>query len=698
MGKIVDVPGHGPVEFPDSMDDAAIVAAIKKNPAPASKPRDVTQDMSRTEKFMAGAGKAVVDTARGAGQAAREWMDTLVTPQNLTHMITGGKTPTMADTMKLPTRADIDESKKIDANLMNDGWGMAGNVTGNVAMALPLARIKGASTVPGGGLIGALQGAMQPVGTDDSRSLNTVIGGAAGAAVPAAIRAAKVLRAGLVDPFTTDGRTKIAASVIKRAAADPAAVADKLRTARGATPGFNLTAGQAADDAGVGALERTVRATDPAGFDAVDKSQRGALVDALRGIAKTPEDRAAAVAAVEKQSKNLYGEAFKENVDVTPTLTRLAARPSMAKAESRAMGLADEMGIPYQARLKDMRPQYVPVKEHINPSSVEAFEEIPSKLIPLGQRQLPDARVLPKRAPMDYTQQVDRVIPIGKSAPEYFEVPGQRIAKTLTISPEPRPPTMLEIPPVDSVPVRDMHTLKMGMDALLSDPTSGIAKREAAAVMATRNKLLDQLPESYQQARLGHIEMNKPVNQMDIGTELYNRFTPALADQGGTPFKSTASAYANALRNGDKLAANVTGLKSAKLESIMEPAQMDVLHGIAKDSATQAAAESIGKGAGSDTVQKISMSNLAAEAGIPNWMASVARVPGGWAKRAGDVVYGSSDEQIRGRLSELLRNPEEAAKAMAAAGASPSKIAQFLRMGAQSQVLALPASANALEK
>lgn len=632
MGKIVDVPGHGPVEFPDNMDDAAIVAAIKKNPAPASKPRDVTQDMSRTEKFMAGAGKAVVDTARGAGQAAREWMDTLVTPQNLTHMITGGKTPTMGDSMGLPTRTDIDEVKKLDANLMNTGWGMAGNVTGNVAMALPLARIKGASTILGGGIIGAGQGALQPVGTDDSRAQNMVVGGAAGAAVPAAIRAAKVLRAGLVDPFTSAGQTKIAASVIKRAAADPVAVTEKLRTARGATPGFNLTAGQAADDAGVGALERTVRATDPAGFDAVDKSQRGALVDALRSLAKTPEDRAAAVAARDSAVKPLYATAKSTVVDGDPAIEALLKRPSMNAAQQRAATIAAERGDNFA--ISAGRPE----------------QTVASGLL--------DAQ-------------------------------GNPMQQTIAATPAKLGGTAL-------------HDLKMGLDDAIGSPgTGGMQGAERNAAMGTKDEfaqwLENKIP-AYAQAKSTYADMSRPINQMDIGSELSKRFTPALADQGGLPFKSTAGAYANALRNGDQLARNVTGMGGASLDAIMEPAQLQLLQGVAKDSATKAAAESIGRGAGSDTVQKISMSNLAAEAGVPNWMANVARVPGGWAKRAGDVLYGSSDEQIRGRLSELLRNPDQAAQALSAAGMPPSKIAEFLRLGAQTQAIALPASANALEK
>lgn len=626
MGKIVDVPGHGQVEFPDNMDDAAIVAAIKKNAAPAKidasegrlpfRPFGIDTGLEMPQgvsRFMAGAGKAFVDIGHGVGNV-------------ITDAAPG------AAKYGFSTRADTDNNKKLDADLMNTGAGMAGNITGNVAAAIPVAFVPGANTVAGGAAIGALSSALQPVGTNDSRGQNMVVGGVAGAAVPAAIRAAKVLRAGLVDPFTSAGQTKIAAGVIKRAAADPVAVAEKLRSARGATPGFNPTAGQAADDAGVAALERTVRATDPAGFDAVDKSQRGALVDALRSIAKTPEDRAAAVAARDAAVKPMYTAAKSTVVEGDSAIEALLKRPSMTAAQQRAAAIAAERGD--QFAISAGRPA----------------QTIASNLL--------DAQ-------------------------------GNPMQQTIAATPAKLGGTAL-------------HDLKMGLDDAIGSPgTGGMQGAERNAALGTKDEFsqwLEHKIPAYAQAKSAYADMSRPINQMDIGTELSNRFTPALADQGGLPFKSTAGAYANALRKGDDLARNVTGMGGASLDGIMEPAQMQLLQGVAKDSATKAAAESIGRGAGSDTVQKISMSNLAAEAGIPNWMANVARVPGGWAKRAGDVIYGSSDEQIRGQLSELLRNPQAAAQALSAAGMPPSKIAQYLRMGAQAQTLAVPASANALEQ
>jgi hypothetical protein len=635
MVQRIHVDGMGEVEFPDGMSDAEIVSAIRRSSQPQPKPINPTDGMSTADKLLSGVGKAFYDVGRGAGALV---------------------TDAFPSTAKygLSTRKDIDEAKKNDAPLMNTGAGFTGNLIGNIAAFAPIAAIPGANTITGGALIVAATGALQPVGTDDSRMMNSTTGGLFGAALPAVVSGAKAAKAALVEPFTSKGQTAIASRVINKAAANPEMLAKKLLETKGATAGFVPTVGQAADDAGVAALERSVRASQPNMFDSVDKSQRGALVDALRNIAKTPEERAAAVKAVEKQAKDLYGRALQENVQVTPQLSRLSTRPSMQKAQARAIALSEELGLPYRARLDDMRPKSIPIDAPTGtPSSV------------LGDLQT-DSLGMIKGQPEKY-------IPSQPSGGAFFD-----------------------LPPVESVPVRDMHTLKMGMDALLTDPSMGIAGTEASAIRRTREALLDQLPESYQVARQGHIEINKPVHQMDIGTELYNRFTPALADQGGLPFKSTAQSYANALRNGDDLAKNVTGLKNATLEGIMTPEQLQVLRGVAQDSAMKAAAENAGRGVGSDTFQKLSMSNIASQAGVPEFVSNLARVPAGWIKRVGDAAYGGSDDAIRAKLAELLLDPRMTGEALATG--MPSVLGNKLKSAAQGVSLSLPAIFNAQQQ
>jgi hypothetical protein len=148
------------------------------------------------QNFAAGAGKAVVDIGRGVRQLGAE---------------AGNLVGLVGDDTVARLRAEEDERAQRDAALMQTGAGQLGYVGGTVAtMALPLGMVgKGAqaagagrtaqaltalanpSTYRAAAASGAVLGAAQPVGADDSRALNTVIGagtGVAGQAIGAAAR------------------------------------------------------------------------------------------------------------------------------------------------------------------------------------------------------------------------------------------------------------------------------------------------------------------------------------------------------------------------------------------------------------------------------------------------------------------------------------------------------------------------------
>jgi len=510
--------------------------------------------------------------------------------------------------------------------------GMGGQLVGGTATAAPLAMLPGANTVIGGGLYGLLQGASMPTAAGESTTDNMALAAVAGAAIPAGIRLAKTARAVAVDPFTEAGRNRISGNVLNRAAGDDAAaVAQRLATVKGNTPGFNLSASQAAGNDGISAFERTMRAIDPKAFQALNQEQKSALVSALASIAKTPEDRVIAEQLRESAVKPLYDAAKKAVVTGDPVLDSLMQRPSMQAATGRAANIASERG---------------------------------------------DKFLLSKGSPQ-------QTIPNG-----LLDASGNPITTTIPATPA-------------TYSGKSLHDLKMGLDDAIGTPgMGGVQGAERGAALDTKAEFLKWLESkipAYGQAKTTYADMSRPINQMDIGRELYNRFVPAIADQGGVPFKTGADAFSKAvLRNGDQLAQTVTGLKNAKLASIMDPEQLALLQGVSKDAGTIAASMQAGKGSGSDTVQKIAMSNIAQEAGIPTWVGNMASVPGGWAKRIGDLLYGNADDQVRQRLAYLMTNPQEAAQAMNSAGATPSRIADLLKKGGQWGAMSLPPAMQAL--
>jgi len=505
-----------------------------------------------------------------------------------------------------------------------------GAIAGNIATYAPLALVPGANTVLGGAALGAATGAAQPTLDGESRLANAAVGGAVGGAVPAAIRAGKTAKAALIDPFTEAGRTRIAGGLINRTAANPQAAAQRMATAQGQTPGFAPTAGQAADDAGIASLERTTRAVNPGAFDDVEKAQRQALADAVRGVAGDDVRRAAAVQARESAVNPLYDAAKKATVQGDPALDALLQRPSMQAGAGRAATIASERGDKFM--LSQQRP---------------------AQTVPTG----------------------------------VLDAQGNPITNTIPATPA-------------TYPGQSLHDLKMGLDDAIGTPgIGGMQGAERAAATGTKADYLkwleSKIPE-YGQARQTYADMSRPINQMDIGQEFAKRLIPALYRDMDAPAQLNAAAFARALTDqGDDIARNVTGMKGASLNSIMEPQQMQALRGVAGDIQAVKAAENAGRGVGSDTVQKTAMSHIAAQAGVPNWMADVARVPGGWMKTAGNVLYGNSDRAVQQMMADLLKNPQEAARAMQAAGVQPSMIAELLSKGAQGAALsATPAMLN----
>jgi hypothetical protein len=220
-----------------------------------------------------------------------------------------------ADFIGLPNQADIDEAQKNDAALLSTGGGMIGSATGSIAsMLVPgMAAVKYGRLIPkvGGAIAGlgemvttpkgllpnitggAILGATQPVGTDDSRLINAGIGGAAGGLLPAA---AGVYGAG---KFATNVWSKkygeeLAGGLLNSETSQGAGtLADRIRHGAGSTiKGYDKTLAESLSsggksDIGLATLQRAMQSVDPTGtgakFAVQDRAQdqNKALLHAL---------------------------------------------------------------------------------------------------------------------------------------------------------------------------------------------------------------------------------------------------------------------------------------------------------------------------------------------------------------------------------------------------------------------------------
>lgn len=286
--------------------------------------RDPTEGMSGTEKFLAGAGKALTDAARGAGQL-----------------------------VGAVSRDDVKESRRLDRDLMSTTGGKVGNFAGSVAAFLPTVLIPGANTLTGAGVIGAASGLLAPSESTEETLKNTALGGVLGPASVGAGRAVGAAGQGgkaLFEPLTKAGQERIAARTLQSFARDPQRAAANLRNAKPLVPGSLPTLAQAADDPGLAQLERTLVNNPETGpqFAARFADKRAARLGAVNEVAGTDEYYNAIKAGRDVFAKEDYTKAMAEGVDpewakaLAPQIESLMRRPSIQQAKQVAKQLAAE--------------------------------------------------------------------------------------------------------------------------------------------------------------------------------------------------------------------------------------------------------------------------------------------------------------------------------------------------------------------
>jgi hypothetical protein len=288
---------------------------------------DPSAGMNEGEKFRAGMGKAFTDIARGAGQA-----------------------------LGLTNRADVAESRKLDAPLMNTGAGLAGNIGGNIAAFLPTAALPGANTLTGGATIGAVAGALQPSTSTEETVRNIGLGAVLPPAMTMALRGGQALyqgAKGLIEPLTKSGQENIAADVLRRSATNPQLAATNATAARELVPGSQPTLAQVAQDPGLAQLERTIL-NNPEYAPALQQrlgDQRLARISALKDMAGRGDHYDAINQGRATFAAQDYAQAVNQGVDpamakaMAPQIQNLLERPSIQAAQKDAVRLAKENGI-----------------------------------------------------------------------------------------------------------------------------------------------------------------------------------------------------------------------------------------------------------------------------------------------------------------------------------------------------------------
>jgi hypothetical protein len=561
--------------------------------------QNFAEDMPLSQQIPAGVGKAIVDTGRGAGQL-----------------------------VGAVSREDVAKAREQDAPLMKTPGGLGGNIGGNIGMALlPGGAVKAAGlalkapgisavggsmlaprTISGAAAVGVPMGLVQPSTSTKETLQNILSSGVGSTAAPALVRAGGAVKAA-AEPLYEAGQKKIIGRLLNKVAGDEAGKAQtSLRGATELVPGSSPTAGQAAGNSGIAALERTASAINPETGVAYGRravQQNEARVGALKEVAGADGEKAFTEAMRSQAGRELYGKAFTKGIDpkrITPEVKQemktLLSNPYIEEAQDTARKLAAGDGIAIKGK----------------EGSLEG-----------------------------------------------------------------------------------LHYLKIALDdqiGVAARSDSKVGAQQLRQLMETKDKLMgfmQRVSPEYQKAVSEYQALSKPLNQMKTAEEIGNKSIDKLTGN------LTPKAYANALT--DTTAQRATGFGGATLENTMEPSNLARLQAIKEDLARAHFAQNAGRGAGSDTIQKLAYSNFVDAAGVPTFLRNLgpAQVAGNVAARGADALYGRANKEISQRLAEIMLNPKDAADVMrlAATPGGQRLLELATRGGSGAGLLAAPALLNA---
>lgn len=534
-----------------------------------------------------------------------------------------------ANAMGLPTQAEIDEAARLDKPLMETGGGLVGNIGTNIGIAL----------APGAALSRG-SGAVAKVGQMMNAAPPTLGGALVGAGMGAGL-------AGIQPVASNESRaTNMAFGGILGAA--PSALGAGYRSVKSAVEPFYEKGQQqilarALRTAAGGQGDDAMRALSEAGTPFVGPSQPG-------------------------MQREIMGELIAGS---TPTAGQASGNAGIAALERAAVATDPAVTQQYAQRLAAQ-----------NAARVGAVEDL------AGRGGALDFAIANRAGTADqlYKQAVELGIdPALMTAGRKGEI------------------TKLLKRPAIQQAMKEARTLAANEGVNMSSPAGSVkgldyVKRalddqigkaqgnEQRVLVELKNRLLttiDTLSPEYAAARETFQQMSRPVNQMEIAE--------AIAQKSINPLTGQMQPQALARALTDQTAKTATGFRGATLENVMEPQQMGRLNAVRDDLARAVAAQNAGRGAGSDTVQKLAYANILNQSGVPSFLRNFApaQVVGNLAGRGADVAYARANRELSQKLAETLLDPQATAELLKTV--TPSQRRQLI-----AEILASTAKATAI--
>jgi Transglycosylase SLT domain len=504
--------------------------------------------------------------------------------------------------MGMVSPEDIAEKRRLDKALMDTTAGKVGGALGHVAGALPSVAIPGAATLGGAAKIGALYGALQPSESNTETMQNTAIGAgsnALGVGVGQALGKSYDVAEAIVNP---------------------------LLTKKGVTSVANNTLERFAENPQ--AVRQAIK-------DAIEgKIELTSETGAKHTLAELTRDRGIAtlqdaLGAADPQLKSAIQGRLSDN---------MAGR---VESLNKLAGTSAEREAALAARDAAAKPLYN-----------EAFK----KSIPIT----PELRTLLERPSV--ASALPRAAKLAKEEGRTFGFDKGNAATKHLLNSNGKP--ILAIDGTEgSITGQTLHDLKMGMDALLKDPNSGIAGQEINAVKSTRAELLkhieDTIPD-YGKARVAYSDKSNPINAMDIGEHITKKAYANIKDLGGNE-RRQANALSGLMKDPKRLIEQATGRKGLgkQLEKILSPAQMRLLSKVVQESDRASAIQAAGNGTGSATAQRTVATNILAQV-LPKKAAGSNIAQTLLGKPLNLLYSGITEPKVQAELVDLLLNPQNA--------------------------------------
>lgn len=611
-----------------------------KSQNPKSMPVSSTtvDEMGPAERLLVGAGKSVSDMGLGLRQ--------LVAPAQDYMSPNPAGQPSRVQALK----DEYQERQRLDAPLMNTGAGMTGNIAGQVATAL----------LPGG-IVGSTGKVLSkiPAAADIAQALMT---GGRAIMAPTSIPSAAVVGAaqGAVQPAESGGDRLLNVGVGAGASAALPTVVRGLQVGKALLDPFS----QAGQNRIIG---RTLNAA--AGSPADAAAARTNLAAASQPfVGPVPEGEIA---------RQMMGEIVPGSV---PTAGQAAGVPSLAALERTATAVDPTANNAMTARMAAQ--------------NTARSDELTRLAGSDGRRDFMAANRTAQGNEL-YGQARDIGIDPAALTPEAQA----NIAAFQARVPDEIMGRARELAKINGVnmdnesSVQGLHWVKTAIDDKINTTTRSGDTQMARAYQGLQNTLLDgldQLSPAYGQARREFAAASKPINEMDVVQAVQNRATNPLTGQ------VQPQAFARALS--DQTASSTLGRSGATLENTLQPRTLQALENVQEDLARANAANTEGRGVGSDTVQKLAFTNLMQQAGLPGWVSGVGSRMGigGIAQKIGQVAYRDANQEMSARLAQALLDPQSASALMEAGIVTPGmqQLANGTRRGGAAIGAMTPALLN----